>query len=154
MKLDTVLEHIESARLAHLRWVARAEALVEGLPLDKNQVPVLPTDCIFGQWYYGDGHKLRGMNSYAALEDPHRALHYTYQAIFRLLYGEDDRSMLSKLFGSKKSWQDERREEAEELLPRLRSESKVLLQALDLLEREVSIKAKKGVIDLEKTLDV
>ncbi len=154
MKLDVILEHIENARLAHLRWVARAEALVEGLPLDKNQVPVLPTDCVFGQWYYGEGHKLRSMTSYTALEEPHQALHHTYQKIFQLLYTDDDRSILSKLFGSKKTWQQERREEAEKLLPRLRSESQVLLKALDLLEREVSIKAKKGQVILDDTLDL
>ncbi len=154
MNPDEVREHIEKARLAHLRWVARAEGLVKGLPLDKNQVPVLPTDCIFGQWYYGEGYKLRKMQSYAALEKPHHALHATYQEIFQLLYNEDNRSMLNKLFGSKKTWQQERRAEAEELLPRLRAESKVLLRGLDLLEREILIHTKNGHIVLNDIPDI
>ncbi len=148
MKLDTIIEHIENARLAHLRWVARAEGLVNGLPLDKDQVPVLPTDCGFGQWYNGDGRGLRALSSYSGLEVPHANLHHTYQQIFKLLYGEDDRSLLSKWFGSSKAYHDERLEEAAALLPRLRADSKVLLQGLDLLEREVSIKAKHGVVNL------
>jgi len=148
MKLDSVKEHLESARVAHLRWVARAEGLVNGLPLDKGQVPVLPTDCAFGEWYNGEGRALRSMSSFSGLEVPHANVHYTYQQIFKLLYGEDDRSLLGKWFGSKKEYHKERLEEAADLLPRLRADSKVLLQGLELLEREVSIRAKHGEINL------
>ncbi len=145
LKLENVLERIEMARLAHLRWVDRAEALVSGLPLDKEKVPVLPTECAFGQWYYGEGRALRSLPSYQALEEPHRALHRTYQEIFKLLFGEEDRSLLSRLFGF--GHESNRRQEAEALLPKLKDESKTMLKMLDLLEREVTIKARKGRLE-------
>ena len=44
MKLTEVLEKIRNARSAHKAWVAKAEALVAGIPLEKEQVPLLPTD--------------------------------------------------------------------------------------------------------------
>jgi len=53
MKLSDVISKVHNARAAHKAWVARAEALVAGMPLEKEQVPMLPTECIFGQWYYG-----------------------------------------------------------------------------------------------------
>jgi len=149
MKVDDIIPHIDDARLAHMRWVARAEALVEGLPLDKSQVPVLSTDCKFGQWYHGKGHALHFLTSYVGIDAPHRALHKTYQNIFKILYAEDDRSLLGKLFGSSKEYEKERYEEAAALIPRLRSESELVMKALDLLAREINIKAKGGVLKVE-----
>jgi len=149
MNLEDIVSHLGNARIAHLRWVERAEALVKGLPLDKAQVPVLSTDCIFGQWYHGEGRALSTLTSYAALDAPHKKLHGTYQDIFKLLYGDDDRSMLGKLFGSSKSYKKDRVEDAAALLPRLKTESKAVLQALELLEREVTIRSKAGVFTPE-----
>lgn len=143
MKLSEVLETLTQARLAHLRWVARAEALLAGLPLDKEQVPVLQTDCDFGKWYYGSGRALDRLSTYSALEEPHQLLHKTYMQIFNHLYGDDERSALGKLFGSAKKHKEKHLEEARKLLPSLKGQSEVLLKNIDFLEKEIQNLAKR-----------
>jgi len=143
MTLNEVMRAITSARAAHLRWVARAEALVAGLPLDKEQVPVLPTDCQFGSWYYDQGQVLKKLPSYQALETPHNMLHRLYMDIFRMLFGEDGRSMLGKLFGSQRSYREKQLEGAAKLLPNLRAQSELLLKGLDMLEQDLTLARKR-----------
>ncbi|MDQ6966581.1 MAG: CZB domain-containing protein, partial [Mariprofundaceae bacterium] len=133
MTLNEVMRAIIAARAAHLRWVARAEALVAGLPLDKEQVPVFPTDCQFGSWYYEQGQVLKMLPSYQALETPHNTLHRLYMDIFRMLFDENERSMPGKLFGSQRSYRKKQMEEAAMLLPMLRTQSQMLLKGLDML---------------------
>jgi hypothetical protein len=143
MKVSEILEKLNDARLAHLRWVARAEGLLAGLPLDKEQVPVMQTDCEFGRWYYGPGHVLNSMSAYRSLQEPHELLHKTYMQIFNLLYGEDERSMLGKLFGSAKKHKAQHLEEARKLLPSLKGQSEVLLKNIEILEKEIQTMAKR-----------
>ncbi|OIO69242.1 MAG: hypothetical protein CO186_12860 [Zetaproteobacteria bacterium CG_4_9_14_3_um_filter_49_83] len=147
MQLSDVMEKLNNARLAHLRWVARAEGLLAGLSLDKNQVPVMQTDCEFGQWYFGPGRSLNKLASFRALEEPHELLHKTYMQIFNLLYGEDDRSMLGKLFGSSKSHKGKQLEEGRKLLPSLKGQSEILLKNIDLLEKDIQRIAKRQMPD-------
>jgi len=124
---------LKKARVAHQRWVERAEALVGGQALEKDLVPVLPTACEFGQWYQGDGTALRILGSYQAIKLPHDMLHSVYAQIFELLFGKDTRSTISRLFGSGKQLRQQQKEEAEKLLVRLKSQSRILLEAIDRL---------------------
>lgn len=143
MQLSEVMDRLSAARLAHLKWVARAEGLLAGLPLDKDQVPVMQTDCEFGKWYFGPGHALNKLASYRALEEPHEMLHKVYMQIFNHLYGADDRSMLGKMFGSAKKHKEKQLEEARKLLPSLKGQSEVLLKNIDILERDIQALAKR-----------
>ncbi len=143
MKLADIISRLHNARAAHKAWVARAEALVAGMPLDKEQVPVLPTDCIFGQWYYGSGQMLRRLPAYAALEKPHDELHKTYMQIFKLLYDEPDVSAIGRLFGRARKLKAEQMRRAEKLLPRLRAQSEELCGILETLEDQVMRAASK-----------
>jgi hypothetical protein len=128
---------LKKARVAHLRWVERAEALVAGRELAKEQVPVLPTACEFGQWYHGEGKQLIILGSYQAIKLPHEMLHSIYAQIFELLFGKDTRSTLSKLFGSRKQLCAQQREEAEKLLVKLKGQSSILLEAIDRLLADI-----------------
>lgn len=154
MKLSEIISRIQSARAAHKAWVARAEGLVAGLPLEKEQVPVLPTDCIFGQWYYGPGQMLRRLPAYKALERPHDELHKTYMKIFQLLFDEPDIPALSRLFGQAGRARKERRRQAEALLPVLRQQSEEVCALLDTLEDQVirAVRAKNPDASVSRTL--
>jgi len=143
LKLSEIIAHIQNARAAHKAWVARAEGLVAGLPLEKEQVPVLPTDCMFGQWYYGPGQILRRLPAYKALEAPHDALHKTYMKIFQLLYDAPDVSALGRLFGQARRLRKERLEQARALLPTLRQQSEEVCALLDTLEDQVAQAARR-----------
>jgi hypothetical protein len=128
---------LQSAKSAHIQWRARAQAMVAGVPLDKEQVPVVYTDCKFGKWYYGLGQQLSVLETYRAIEDPHQQLHMTYIKIFNLLFGEDDRSALQKIFGSKKKYTAKNVAEAQHLLPQLIGISESLLQAIEVVEAQI-----------------
>ena len=135
-KKTDILSNLRSAKAAHLRWKAHAHAMVEGLPLEEGQIPMIHTDCTFGKWYYGVGQSLSTISSYAALDEPHEQLHTTYMKIFKLLFGEDDRSVFSKMFGSKAK-PAKNLAEAEILMAKLASISGTVVELLNRLEKDV-----------------
>jgi hypothetical protein len=44
MNKAETLEHLHNAKKAHVKWVQRAKALIEGLPVEKEAIPVDCTD--------------------------------------------------------------------------------------------------------------
>jgi len=153
MKASEILTALRNARAAHKAWVARAEALVMGLPLEKEQVPMLPTDCIFGRWYYGDGMALQKLPGYAELEKPHDDLHRTYMQIFKLLYDEPDVSVIKRWLGHSKKLKAKQLEEAKALLPVLAKLSEQMCQKLEVLDTYVTRIAKQRHLAIEKDLE-
>ncbi len=137
MDKKEILEQLRRAKSAHIKWRAYAQAIVSGLPVEKEQVPVIHTDCAFGKWYYGPGQEISHLKSFNAISTPHEMLHQIYIEIFKLLFGEDERSTFKKLFGSKSKLLNENRRQAKVLLQDLISISGTLLEAINLLESEV-----------------
>ena len=127
MDKATLMQQLRAAKSAHIQWRARAQALVSGLELDENSVPVLHTDCKFGKWYYGHGQVLSHIPSYREIDEIHERLHLTYMTIFKTLFGDDDRSKLSKLFGSSKKHDKTKLKKAASILPELVDISKEML---------------------------
>jgi hypothetical protein len=78
------------------------------------------------------------LNSFGAIDAPHEMLRQIYMKIFALLFGEDDRSTFQKLFGSKAKMKKQLKEEADELMQKLISLSGTLLEAITLLEQEIT----------------
>ncbi|MDQ6963264.1 MAG: CZB domain-containing protein [Mariprofundaceae bacterium] len=115
--------------------------LIEGIELDKSQVPVNGTECAFGQWYYGDGQQLRKMPGFQELEAAHDALHTTYRQIFVLLFGKTEKtpSFFSRLFGTSANDSEENKEKA--------------LEKYKVLERQSSV-IRNHLIQLENMIDV
>ncbi|MCW8928761.1 MAG: CZB domain-containing protein [Gammaproteobacteria bacterium] len=136
MDKKKIILQLRQAKSAHIKWRAYAQALVSGLPVEKEHLPVIHTDCAFGQWYYGDGQHLSHLSSFDAISTPHEMLHQVYINIYKLLYGEDERSTLKKIFGRKSS--HDPKKEARILLQDLLSISGTLLEAIALLENEVN----------------
>jgi len=135
-KKADILNNLRSAKTAHLRWKAYAKAMTEGLPLEEGQVPMIHTDCSFGKWYYGAGQSLSTLDNYASLDKPHEQLHAVYMKIFKLLFGEQDKSMFGKLFGSRAK-EVKNQADAETLMAGLTSISTDLVEKLNRLEKEV-----------------
>jgi len=97
---NDIISMLRDAARSHKKWVGNALALIEGVPLDKEKVPVNGTECEFGRWYYGEGQKLREVHGFKEIEVSHDRLHRTYMEIFAILFGEDrEASLFSKLFG-------------------------------------------------------
>ena len=137
MTRTEAIEMLGAARTAHMQWMARAKALIAGVSLNKELVPIMHTDCIFGQWYYGAGKLLENLKSYQDIEPVHTELHAIYKQIFELIFGAEENSLLRKLFASNISQKEENLLKAKELLPELVSVSKDLLVLLEALESDL-----------------
>jgi hypothetical protein len=150
MKLADAVEQLRNARAAHKAWVARAEALIEGMNVDKEHIPMLPTDCVFGKWYYGSGQALRKLPAYKSIEKSHDNLHRIYMQIFKLLFNEPDISTWEKLFGKAKKAKKAKAEQVKEaqiLFKRLQSISDDVCDFLENLEEQLMTAAKKQKIN-------
>ena len=64
MDKHDVVDTLRSAALAHKKWTANALALIEGVPLDKAQVPVNSTECEFA-----NANREAAMKKYHILEN-------------------------------------------------------------------------------------
>ena len=148
MNKREVMNTLRGAKAAHMQWRARAQALVAGIPVSKDHVPVMYTDCKFGKWYYGEGQRLGRFSAFQAMEDPHEQLHLVYMEIFKHLFGDDERSGWAKLFGSKKRYREQQLAAAELLLPRLVGISQTLLDTISLLEKEVEASSEEDLAEL------
>ena len=139
MNKQEVLQQLRVAKSAHIQWRARAQALVAGIEVEKDKLPIIHTDCKFGQWYYGNGQDLASLPSFKAVETPHEILHSIYMKLFKVLHGEDDRSGWKKLFGKQSSFEDTQIDRAKEYLKELVEISKTLLTAIELLENDIKV---------------
>lgn len=148
MSKKEVLSQLHLAKSAHIKWRSYAQALVAGIPVEQDHVPVIHTDCKFGKWYYGPGQKLASLSSYDAVGDPHEMLHQIYMKIYKILFGEDDRSVLQKVFGSKAKTKQKNQNEAEVLMQRLVAVSGTLLEALAILENDIKEMSEEELAEL------
>jgi hypothetical protein len=135
MDKDEIVMLVRNAKIGHKKWVENAISLIEGLPLDKNQVPVNATECVFGQWYYGDGQGLKSVKTFKEIEQYHDGLHRVYREIFVLLFEEEVKpSLLSRLFGVSRKLSEEKKLVAHEKLQTLKLQSRSIMKKLDELE--------------------
>lgn len=140
MNKEETLEQLGAAKKAHIKWVNRAKSLVRGIPVEKDAIPVDSTECQFGQWFYGEGQKLNmmsNMDCLGTIESLHFTLHDTYMKIFKIYFGETNRSFFSKLFKTKSKVTDQEKEIAQDYFESLEATSKQLLEEIGRLERRL-----------------
>jgi hypothetical protein len=131
------LEKLRKAKGAHIKWRAYAQALVSGVAVSEEKIPVEHTDCIFGKWYHGEGKtKLGHLISYDGIYAPHEMLHEIYKRIFQVLQ-EPEKLSLKTLFSSRATRENRRMEMARTYMEELVGVSETLLRALDMLEDEI-----------------
>jgi len=141
MNKSETVAHLHSAKKAHVKWVQRAKALIEGLPIEKDAIPVDCTECKFGQWFYGDGQNLNaipGMDCLKDIETLHFKLHDIYMKIFKVYFSEMNRSFFSKLFNMKKKITENDKEIVRDYYDQLLEVSHDLLEVIDKLERRLN----------------
>ncbi len=137
MEKKDIIWKLREARKSHKRWVSYALALIQGIPVEKDQVPVIATDCAFGQWYYGMAQSLKNLPSFQAIEAPHTELHDIYMEIFNLLFNQKKGGFFSKLVGKSARIDEQNRKLAKEKYKQLDKVSKEILTRLESLEKEI-----------------
>jgi hypothetical protein len=141
---STILQELSSAKIAHMRWVKRADHLISGLPVDKEFIPLESTTCGFGKWLYGEvGQKLRLEEEFKSIieqiEFHHDNLHDVYGEIYKIFFVmPEQRSLLHKIitFNSKKVSEKEKMR-AKEYFHSLQKSSTDLIGLLEKLESMV-----------------
>jgi hypothetical protein len=134
------LQLLSDAKKAHINWVQRAQLLIDGLPIDKDAIPLSCRDCEFGQWLYEHGQKLNTLGNIPYLDDiekVHFDTHDHYMKIYRIYFAETNRSFVSKLLKSKKKISDSEKELAKEHFKKLQIASDHLLLLIGKLERRL-----------------
>lgn len=137
MDKKDIVEQLRKAKSAHIQWRSYAQALIAGIEVKHDHVPVIHTDCKFGKWYYGKGQRLASLPAYAAIETPHEMLHQIYMRIFKLLFDQEEVGLLSKILGQKSRMEQRNREEAEQLMEKMIAVSGTLLEAIEMLEKDM-----------------
>lgn len=153
MDSKDIIKRLRHAKTAHMSWVSRAGALIEGKAVDKEQIPILATDCVFGTWYYSDGKKeLSHLNAYHEIEPPHNELHQIYAEIFDLLFGDEKASFIARLTRGHKA-RDENLKKARQRFQDLQHVSNIIMEKLESLENEIrmveSLTGKTAKLDLD-----
>ncbi len=140
MDKAVTLQLLSDAKKAHINWVQRAQLLIDGLPIDKDAIPLSCRDCEFGQWLYEHGQKLNTLGNIPYLDDiekVHFDTHDHYMKIYRIYFAETNRSFVSKLLKSKKKISDSEKELAKEHFKKLLIASDQLLLLIGKLERRL-----------------
>ena len=141
MTRSDILQETNRAKIAHKRWVKRADHLISGLPVDKEFIPLDPTSCGFGKWLYTQGSQLRTIieTKYIVeeIEHHHDNLHDSYGEIYKIFFiVPENRTILRKMFTfNSKKVSDKEKELAKQYFRQLSQSSEELLNLIDKLEK-------------------
>ena len=139
-KVD-ILKNIRAARRAHVIWVDRAKALVNGLEITKDQIPLEVTSCDFGKWFYCEGQILLSIFTEEAiktLEDKHKELHDIYMKIFKIYFNTSDFSFWEKLLKKKRRISAADEHNALAYVRNLEEVSSQLISYLNIIEKKIN----------------
>lgn len=137
MKKKEVINQLRKAKTAHIRWRSYAQALVSGITLDEERVPIVHTDCEFGRWYYGAGQALGGFPEFKAIASPHEQLHTVYLELFRQLFEPERGGLLARLIGRRRSASSAKNDLIQRLLDELLQVSERLMGHIETLEQTI-----------------
>jgi len=141
LEKSEVLKNIRVARRGHIVWVDRAKALVHGLEVKKNDIPIGVTECEFGKWLYCDGQILLSIFSEHAvkkLDKKHKELHDIYMKIFKIYFSVGKRSWLDRLFNRKKRVMANEEYNSLVYLGELEKISEELISYMNIIEKKLN----------------
>ncbi|MDQ7042090.1 MAG: CZB domain-containing protein [Sulfurimonas sp.] len=144
MNKEEVVGHLRAAKSAHVKWVQKAKLLTNGIEIEEGTIPVDPTECKFGQWFYSDGQMLNSLSNnplecMQKIENLHSDLHDMYLKIFSVYFSQDKKvGFFSKMFGlSKKKISESEHKLAEGYYEKMETISHELLDEINRLERRL-----------------
>jgi len=145
MEKEEVLEHLRSAKAAHIKWVQKAKLLINGIDIEEDAIPIDATECKFGKWFYEDGQILNSLSNnpmecMKSIEGLHLSLHDKYLEIFNIYFSQEKKAgFFAKLFGikKKKELSEEEVEKSTTSYAEMEKISQDLLEEINRLERRL-----------------
>lgn len=130
-----IIMQIRASKSSHVRWKSYVQIGLRGIVTDKTQasLPIVQTECEFGQWYYGKGMFLSLLPNFQALEEPHEMLHEMYIQIYTLQKAK----LQGGFFSSKRKMLKRRKEEITLLIANLNDYSRIMIEIIRQLEVDV-----------------
>jgi methyl-accepting chemotaxis protein len=86
-KINDLRTEMKDREIDHLNWAKKVNDIFLDSKIQKLEVPLDPTKCKFGKWYYGDGSKIakelvpEAGKSIDEIEIPHKLLHESAKKI-------------------------------------------------------------------------
>ena len=154
MTKHIVLEHLRAAKTAHIKWVQKAKLLINGVDISKDAIPVDPTECKFGKWFYSDGQILNALSNnplecMQQIEMLHFNLHDTYLKIFTILFSEEKKiSFFAKFFGKKSTLSEKEKTLVKEYYSEIETISQEFLDEINRLERRLVAVSEEKIASL------
>jgi len=140
MKKNEILENLDSARIAHIAWVNKAQLLVHGEEsISKNQLPLDSRDCSFGRWFFNTGQVLfciMNEQLVKSIESKHAELHNSYLQIFKIYFNQEEETFF--ILEQPKTIIEASQKQAEEELRNLENISEELIALLYRIESNFS----------------
>lgn len=138
MERSLAIRNLRDAKKAHVRWVSNAHALINDIELNEDALPMMPTDCQFGRWYYTEGQDLAALHGFLEIERPHKDLHLAYMRIFKLLVDASTPSILQRVLGKKRGKPAQvKLDEAKQVLVELERSSTQVVDCLHQMESDL-----------------
>jgi len=139
MKKREILTKLRDAKIAHTKWILRAQLLIKGVDLDEDSIPVEYTSCKFGKWLYSEGQNLTAIPGAKDIIHNilayHKNLHDTYFEIFEIYFKK--KGFLAKLLNRRKKISPEEEAIAKQLYQKLETISQKLINELEELELKI-----------------
>jgi len=154
MEKKIIIEHLRTAKAAHIKWVQKAKLLINGLDIEEGTIPVDSTECTFGKWFYGEGQVLNLLTHISPtliqnIEELHSQLHDEYLKIFNIFFNKAKAGFICKLFGLKrKNVSDEEYKVSRGYFASLEKISKDLLEEINKLEKELVVVTEEEIQSL------
>jgi hypothetical protein len=140
MQKETMIQHIEKARKAHLTQLQKVQFLVKGIPLDVEPTSVSKYKCVFGSWLYADESfikKALGASLFTEVEELHAQWHEEYQKIYQIYY-VDSGGILSKLLGRQGKVSTLEQDKAQTYLTEIEQTTEALIRKIDVMKRRIN----------------
>lgn len=154
MHKNDLIRNLREAKASHYRWMTYANALIQGLPVEKEYAPLSAVDCQFGKWYYGKGQVFDFLSNFKGIEQPHLDLHELYFEIFTLLFAEsrENLNFFDKLLGKQRQIDNERLEKAKKLAGKLRIKSEDIIRLIEGLEHDIERMSEERFAEVTKQM--
>jgi len=139
-KKDQYIEQLRQARINHKKWMNQIRLIVSGLDKKKTTIPLNQSESQFGDWLYSKATVYSISNSKIVLTDIETLFndcYNLYHKIYAILFNNEEGSILSSLFGSKKASRAEYKL-AEQHYEKLVEKSEQLLKKVHIFKQQLT----------------
>jgi len=136
---NSVVQNIQKAKESHLSQLRFIQLLIKGVELEEKKIYRSQYECIFGQWLFGEGQKLKehlDVTLIDEIEKLHALWHDEYLKIYEI-YFANKAGFLTRFLGKEREISQMERDKATLYLNDLEGTTAQLIKKLDTIIRKV-----------------